>query len=46
MPNPSAFEEVRKLGAYSTNRNASMGELAKELTSMDVWGDRLVNFPL
>ncbi|ATZ51323.1 hypothetical protein BCIN_06g07340 [Botrytis cinerea B05.10] len=42
VPNPSAFEEVRKLGAYSTNRNASMGELAKELTSMDVWGDRTI----
>ncbi|TGO27245.1 hypothetical protein BPAE_0045g00440 [Botrytis paeoniae] len=42
VANPSAFEGVRKLGAYSTNRNASMGELAKELTSMDVWGDRII----
>ncbi|TGO86993.1 hypothetical protein BPOR_0261g00110 [Botrytis porri] len=42
VANPSAFERIRKLGAYSTNRIASMGELTKELTSMDVWGDRIL----
>ncbi|TGO13552.1 hypothetical protein BTUL_0068g00240 [Botrytis tulipae] len=42
VANPLAFEGVSKLGAYSTNRNASMGELAKELTGLDYWGDRTI----